>query len=305
MTVRFFTRKLLQRRVWKKIFVERLTEPVHLNIAAGFVAIFGSFRSKVAWDMIVRPHYAYGVLHAADQAKQHGLRAVTVIETGVANGEGLFNLCDIAERVEEATGISIEVVGFDSGKGMPPALDYRDHPELYIEGDFPMQDLSDLPARASLRIGDLRDTIPTFLAECHAPIGLLIVDVDYYSSARDALTLCDAAPENYTPIPLIYFDDIMFETHNDWCGELLAIAEFNEQRSLRKIQQDRFLATRRVLKNARWLQQIYVLHVLDHSHRSVGQQRDVSSLGNDYLVEQSTAIRSTVVSGEYLKKTAL
>jgi hypothetical protein len=30
----------------------------------------------------------------------------------------------------------VSVVGFDSGVGMPPPLDYRDHPDLYQQGTF-------------------------------------------------------------------------------------------------------------------------------------------------------------------------
>jgi len=83
---------------------------------------------------------------------------------------------------------------------------------------------------------------------------------------------------------LLYFDDIMFETHNDWSGELLAISEFNAEHANRKIALDRFLPTRRIFKNARWLQQIYVLHVFDHPWRSsVIRGRRVATLANQYL----------------------
>ena len=51
----------------RRILRERLTEPLHLNVASLFVAAFGSVRSKIAFDLIQRPHYAYGLLEAADQ----------------------------------------------------------------------------------------------------------------------------------------------------------------------------------------------------------------------------------------------
>jgi len=284
----FLLRKLTQKRVWRKLLYERLSEPLHLNLAAALVAMFGGFRSRVAWDLVVRPQYAYGVLHAADQARQLGLSSLTVIEFGVADGEGLLNLCALARRAEKSTGVNIRVVGFDSGAGMPPPLDYRDHPELYLQGDFPMNQKAlraALPPTAELKIGPLSQTVADFLNRTHPPIGFAAIDVDYYSSARDALLLCaDDDPTKYLPVPLLYFDDIMFETHNEWCGELLAINEFNAVHAKRKIAPDRFLHTRRIFKNPRWLSQIYVVHVFDHPWRNVlDRRRGVARLPNQYL----------------------
>jgi hypothetical protein len=45
------------------------------------------------------------------------------------------------------------------------------------------------------------------------------------------------------------------------------VSEFNRSRSLRKIAPDRFLRSRRVFKNARWIDQLFPLHVLDHPER--------------------------------------
>jgi hypothetical protein len=281
-------RKLARSRTWEKLLYERLGEPLHLNLASAFVWLFGGFRTKIKWDLLLRPYYAYGVLHAADQALQHGLRFVTVLEFGVANGEGLLNLCDLARKAEHHTGVKVTVAGFDSGSGMPPLLDYRDHPELYIQGDFPMDRdalMRVLPSDCKLAIGPLSETLPQFMEGKYPPIGFAAIDVDYYSSAKDALALfADPDPEKYVPVPVLYFDDVMFETHNDWCGELLAINEFNAENKRRKIARDRFLPTRRIFKNPRWLQQIYVMQVLDHPWRSpVTHRRAPAVLTNDYL----------------------
>jgi hypothetical protein len=285
---RLLIRKLTKYRIWEKLLYERLGEPLHLNLASVFVAVFGGLKAKVKWDLVLRPYYAYGVLHAAEQALQHRLNRVTVVELGVANGEGLLNLCRLARRAEQCTGVRIAVAGFDLGSGMPAPVDYRDHPELYMQGDFPMDRetlMRVLPPRCVLKLGPLNQTIPEFLKETHPPIGFAAIDVDYYSSAKDSLTLfAHPDPERYVPVPVLYFDDVMFETHNDWCGELLAIREFNAEQKRRKIARDRFLSTRRIFKNPRWLQQIYILQVLDHSWRSVAvARRNVAMLGNDYL----------------------
>src|SRR4051794_27402049 len=170
--------KLSKRRVWRRLFLERLREPLHLNAAPAVVLAFGSYRSKINWDLVVRPHYAYGVLKAADLARQNGVRAVTLLEFGVASGAGLMNLADIARQVSHETGIEFQLHGFDSGSGMPPAEDYRDHPDLYQEGDFTMDVealRTILPDNVSLHLGPLASTVPQFLAELdpRAPIGFV------------------------------------------------------------------------------------------------------------------------------------
>ena len=51
----------------------------------------------------------------------------------------------------------------------------------------------------------------------------------------------------------------MLPTDSNWAGELLAINEFNAEREMRKIEQYRFLRLRRIFKNARWIDQIFIL----------------------------------------------
>src|SRR4051812_41346524 len=46
--------KLGQRQKWRRILQERLTEPVHLNLLSLFVLLFGSYRAKIAWDLVIR-----------------------------------------------------------------------------------------------------------------------------------------------------------------------------------------------------------------------------------------------------------
>jgi hypothetical protein len=94
----YVLRRLLTCSRLKKIGIERLTEPIHLNIASLFVGMFDSYRAKVAFDLIIRPHYAYSILRAADQALEYGISKLTIIEFGVASGAGLLNMCRLAER---------------------------------------------------------------------------------------------------------------------------------------------------------------------------------------------------------------
>src|SRR6266542_2188455 len=126
-SARAFIRTIARPHILKRILVERLTEPLHLNILS-LAAAFGSYRAKISFDLIVRQQHAYGLLRAVDDARSRGLAAVTVVELGVGSGAGLLNICEIATRLTAETGIAFEIYGFDTGRGMPPPRDHRDHP---------------------------------------------------------------------------------------------------------------------------------------------------------------------------------
>ncbi len=265
-------KKLTEPRIWRRIFYERLTEPIHLNLISLFVAAFGSFTRKVEFDLVLRAPYAFGVLGAAQRARSYGLHEITVIEFGVSSGAGLMNMSALAEQAERATGVKINVVGFDSGAGMPEPVDYRDHPDMYVHGDFPMEFdklRQKLPARTRLVLGDVAKTATEFLDKLTVPIGFVVLDLDYYSSTKAAMRIFDGAPEKYLPLVSIYVDDIYSDLHNSWCGELLAIEEFNAVHALRKFERFALLENTRIFKRANWLKHMFGLHVLDHSARAV------------------------------------
>jgi hypothetical protein len=276
-----------------KVARERLTEPLHLNLAAVLVALFGSFRARVEFDLVVRPQYAFPLLYAADQARALGVEEITAIEFGVANGAGLLNMCRIAQSVTQTTGVRFRIYGFDMGSGMPPAVDYRDHPEDFQHGDFPMSDrralLDALPPFAELVIGDIKETLPPFLERLSsdAPLGFVSLDVDYYSSAALSMPVFSAEAEKYLPMPLLYLDDIVIATANPWCGELLAVEEFNAASHLRKAAPLAMLRARRVFKNALWIDQMYGVHILDHKARSPAASRPVVVIPNEYLASSA------------------
>jgi len=286
----YVLKRLRQPGKWQKILVERLAEPLHLNLLSVFVALFGSYRAKVAWDLVVRQQYAFPVLYAADAAKKYGYREITVVELGVAGGAGLLNLCRIAERTTAATGISIRVVGFDTGRGMPPAIDYRDLPEHFQQGDFPMDVAklrAALPPFAELIIGDTRETVPAFAARltAEAPLGFVAVDVDYYSSARTSLEILTGGNASaYLPLVPVYLDDIGVDGSNPWTGELLAVNEFNAEQAHRKIAPFTLLRSRRIFQRTQWIDRMFGAHIHDHPHRSPAARRSAKRvLGNEYL----------------------
>ncbi len=259
-----------------RLLYDRLSEPVHLNLISALIALFGSYRMKIAFDLIRWRPYAYGLLRAAELAKSRGLQSVSVVEMGVGSGEGLLNMCKIALRLQQATGIKFSIYGFDSGAGLPPPRDYRDHPELFQPDDYPMnrEKLEGiLPRDAHLILGYIAQTVPGFLEGINpsSPLGFVSVDVNYYFSTKDALMLlADPEPSKYLPVTVLYLDDIVDESQNSWCGSLLAVDEFNSTHGSRKIEKDRFLRSRRIFKRPGWIDQMYMLHVLDHPLRQVG-----------------------------------
>jgi hypothetical protein len=273
-----------------RVLYERFPEPLHLNILSTFVALFGNYKTKIDFDLVVRQQYAFSLWKTAELARDQGLKSVTVIEFGVAAGAGLVNICGISQKITKLTGVEFQIFGFDSGRGMPPARDHRDHPEIFSEGSYPLIDRSALmralPPNARLILGDIEDTLPPFLAGLSAssPVGFVVVDVDYYSSAKECLNVFLGAADNYLPWTLVYLDDTGFESANPWAGELLAVREFNEENEMRKIHLHTGLRHKRLFKHTSWLDQIYLLHVLDHERRSVsGAPRELKVLTNTYL----------------------
>jgi hypothetical protein len=282
-------KKLSASYIWERIFVERLTEPLHLNLLSLGVAAFGGIRSKIAFDLILRQYHAYSILSCADLARENGIEEVTLVEFGVAAGTGLLNICKLADRITRETGVRFSIYGFDTGQGMPPPESYRDHPEIYHQGDFPMNHESlreSLPDNAKLIIGQINETVGPFLRNVteKAPIGFISIDVDFYSSSRDALEILQGNANQYLPRIQMYLDDLEFPSHNSWCGERLAINEFNEQNSLRKIEQHAFLKSQRIFRNARWIDHMFTVHILDHlSRTSAVKKRSPTILTNPYL----------------------
>lgn len=284
-----YLRKLTRPYIWKRILLERLAEPLHLNAVAAVVGLIGSFRAKVAFDLVLRHHHAFGILRAADDAKALGLSQVTLLEFGVAAGAGLLNMADVSRQVTDVTGVAFEIYGFDTGRGMPPPQSALDHPELYQAGDFVMNvgELEKaLPPNVHLVIGDIATTVPEFVKSIRptAPVGFLSLDVDYYSSSKDALQALTGSPESYLPRTCVYVDDLEDPSHNSYCGEQLAIAEFNQDHEFRKIERHTFLRRSRVFQRAPWIDHIYTLHVLDHPSRTTLDQGRISlDLMNPYF----------------------
>ena len=183
-----------------------------------------------------RRAYAWGVVQAVALGRVLGVDRISAIELGVGGGAGLISLERIAERAAVLSGVGVDVYGFDTGVGLPKPVDYRDSPNMWFEGQCPMnrERVMRQLHTASLRLGNVRDTIPHFLKEQPAPVGFIGFDLDLYSSTTDAMALLRAEDGALLPRIACYFDNILGHSYSDFTGERLAIAEFNAQ-PMRKI----------------------------------------------------------------------
>jgi len=217
----------------------------------------------------LRPNYLWGALQGVHLAKALGIGSISLIEFGVAGGNGLVALDLISERVEDPLGIKTAVFGFDTGKGLPPPKDFRDCPNLYTEGTYPM-DVDKLRSqlhRAQLILGRVEETVPMFLATYKpGPIAFVSVDLDLYTSTEAALHIFEADTQFLLPRIPCYFDDIIGFTFAEHNGERLAIAEFNQEHESRKISVIHGLKhyVPRPYFDAQWVEKFYMAHILDH-----------------------------------------
>ena len=218
---------------------------------------------------LMRPSYLWGALHGAHLAKTFDLPAVSLIEFGVAGGNGLVALDLIAQRIERVFGIHARAYGFDTGAGLPVPQDLRDCPNLFAGGDYPM-DVAKLRSRltrAELILGRIEETLPAFMANSgFAPVVFVSVDVDLYTSSKHALRLLGGEAKMLLPRIHCFFDDITGFTYSPYNGERLAIEEFNEEHASRKISPI-FGARHYVPKpfaNEGWVDKLFMAHILDH-----------------------------------------
>jgi hypothetical protein len=216
----------------------------------------------------IRANYLFGLLHAAHLARTLTIPSISAIEFGVAGGNGLLALEQAAALTKEALGVEIDVYGFDTGRGLPKPADVRDCPNLFLEGQFPLEydRLALRLVNARLILGRVEETVGPFVNEQPSPVGYVAFDLDLYTSTAAALQLFDAPHAALLPRVYSYFDDITGFTYADHNGARLAIAEFNEQRSARKISPiyaAEFYVPRREA-SALWTRKLFMAHILDH-----------------------------------------
>jgi hypothetical protein len=215
--------------------------------------------------LVDRPHYAFGIRSAALEAASLGYPGITVVEFGVAGGNGLLAIEAHASAIERMTGVSVRVVGFDTGTGLSESADYRDLPYLWAAGDFAMDEaaLRRLLTRADLIIGDVRETASPFVTQIDPdfPVGFVAFDLDLWSSTVGALDIFRGPVRACLPRTWCYFDDIVATVED--VGELLAIREFNEEGRERRIRHPWMLRANVPFQPA-WADQMFQAHFFDH-----------------------------------------
>ena len=225
-----------------------------------------SVKTRALWELSARPAYLLGVVTASEQARRQNIAEISVLEFGVAGGEGLLALEHEAEAVEKETGIKMKVYGFDMGRrGLPPFIgDHRDHPDAWHPGDYPMDEealRARLTGRTTLIIGNVAETVESFFKNFDSPpIGFVSFDLDLFSSPRDALRVFLLQDKKMLWHVPLYFDDIDFIFNHRFAGELLAIDEFNQQND--KVRIDRWYGVKggRPFQERPFLEKLYVAH---------------------------------------------
>jgi len=254
-------------------FVDLATRPLPLRtlIMRRLLQRFpvGSWERRLRSGAVRRPHYAWCLHYAALDARGLGYRAMTVVELGVAGGNGLLCLCDHAAQIRKVLGIEIRVVGFDSGGGLPTTSDVRDLHYLWPGGSFEMDRAAlekRLAGRAELVFGNVGETVPRWQPAAEAPLGCIMFDLDLYTSTRDALPLLTGT--NVLPRVWCYFDDIFGFPEmalTDFIGEGAAVHEFNQHPDRARLR-DNVSPARIFAAEApeSWHQKMYIYHRLSH-----------------------------------------
>lgn len=257
--------------------------PFRIFVRAVLKQLNVSTKTRALWELSKRPAYLLSVLAAAEQALKQKVSEISVIEFGVAGGNGLVALQSEAEAVERETGIGIKVYGFDAGpQGLPSFIgDYRDHPDAWQPGDYPMDESalrSRLTDRTTFILGNVRDTVPGFFKNFQPPpIGFVSIDLDLYSSTREALQIFRLQDKRMLWHVPVYFDDIEFLFNHKFAGELFAIDEFNEDSAQVKIDKWYGVSIGRPFPERPFLEKLYVAHDLEAISK-VALKRDVAVL---------------------------
>jgi hypothetical protein len=258
-------------KIIKKLITFVLLEPffvrrVFLKIVKRFR--LGSYEARLTYGAVKRPHYGFCIKNAAILAKKLGYSKISVIEFGVAGGRGLLNIEYHVNQIEKLYGIEFQIYGFDTGVGLPEPQGHRDLPYIWKKGFYKMnkQNLLDKKGKAKILIGNINETIKTFIELYNpAPIGALIFDMDYYSSTYSSLNILLSKDKYFLPRVFSYFDDTIGNVeslYNDYTGQRLAIRQFNKENKDIKIAVPYYLKVKLFPQN--WFNQIWIIHFFKH-----------------------------------------
>ena len=270
-------------RLFIKIFTD--PRPLRLRIISNFLKYFnvGTTNLRLIYNAEDRPYYSFCLYTSAKLAISLGINKISVIEFGVAGGNGLLILEKIAKNLKKELNIEIDIYGFDSGTGLPLTDNYKDQLYFWKGGDFQMDEkkLQSKLKLSKLVIGDVSKTASTFFNDYKpAPLGAILFDLDFYSSTIDSFKIFDNI-NSYNSLPRIYsyFDDISsvdLLPANQFTGVLCAINEYNQINQKKKISKMEHLS-RFMRVPMPWNELIYVFHNFEHNEYNTYINREYST----------------------------
>ncbi len=183
-----------------------------------------------------RPHYESLIFETSKNAIKLGFNEIDIIELGVAGGNGIKSILKYKRKIEKILKIKINIIGFDSGTGLPESGIKEDLPFFWKQGDYTNRNIKNLENEdRCIKIfeGNISLTLDQYISEKKSKIGLIIFDLDLYSSTKIFLDKIPELSKRNLLLPRVfcYFDDLFVSDYvlNDINGEPLAIKEFNNQ----------------------------------------------------------------------------
>ena len=132
-------------------------------------------------------------------------------------------------------------------------------------------------------MGDVKETVPKFLEEKHldeAPLGFIIFDLGFYTSAKDAINLLKSKSNRYLPRTIIYSDNNYFVLENE--ADKLAFAEFNNKKG-KTISPIGELAEQLSISWNKWIflgKRMFILSDLKHEKYNINYEQKINKLIN-------------------------
>jgi hypothetical protein len=128
---------------------------------------------------------------------------------------------------------------------------------------------AELSGKAELIIGDIGDIKQlSDVIDPDIPFGFASVDVDLYSSTMATFDLlATAGPDSLLPVVNLYVHDSFGRQHyHRFVAQLLAIDDFNQANTSRKIDIDRFIGWW-FGKTEPWHASMYAMHSIEYNGR--------------------------------------
>ena len=185
-----------------------------------------------------KPHYETVLLESCKEAKKLGINSVSVLELGVAGGNGIIALEKYKKSIEKNLKIKIDIYGFDTGEGMPQSNLKEDLVFVFKPGQFKIdKDLISKKTNSKIFYGDIKNTLNEFIKLNPSKISCIFFDLDYYSSTKAFLDQINNLNECLLPRVLCYFDDLHVPEKyiSNINGVPLAINEFNSMNTNYKL----------------------------------------------------------------------